>query len=264
MTQPRFARQRSGREYLWPFDPPHELMVPSTTTIIGGGVPKEALRYWAAKMVAEFAYDNVETWPHLKRADAVDLLKRAPFRFTEHKAEVGDCVHAAIETYLGRRAIVPMGKVERGYFDGAMAFLVDQEVEVLRAEATVFSRTHGYAGTADLFFRTPVLDGAAVVGDWKTAKAVYDETGLQLAASAFADFIADPDGHTEIEMPNCEYGVTIRLTTTGNYEAVPFQMTRKLFDIFLAAKVVADRESTFRTVRGLPLAPPRDEEKEAA
>jgi len=258
MTQPRFARQRSGREYLWPFLPPHELAVPSTTTITGKGVPKDALQFWAAKCVAECAYDRRRAWTNMDRGEAIDYLKRAPFRQRDKKAEVGDAVHSAIEAYLGNESELPLEKIERGYFEGALAFLVDNEVEVERAEATVFSRRHGYAGTADLFFRFggDGSDLGRLVGDWKTAKAVYDETALQLVASARADFIADPDGVTEHAIPgDIEYGVTIRLTPDGGYEAVPFHLTDELFDIFLAAKVVAGRETVFRTIRQLPIAP---------
>jgi hypothetical protein len=254
VTQPRLAYKRSGREYRWPARPPHELMVPSTTTIIGGGVPKDALKFWAAKSVAQWAYDHRDEWDKLPREAAVDLLKREPLRFTESKAELGDIVHAAIEAFLGRGG-EPTGLDERamGYFKGALAFLTDQVEDILLVERTVFSRTHGYAGTLDLVYTARQLPGP-VVGDWKTSKAVYDETSLQLAASAFADFVAGEDGVTEEPMPaGIEYGTTIRLTPTGLYEAVPFVLTDELFAIFLAAKTVADRESTFRTAREWPL-----------
>ena len=92
--------------------------------------------------------------------------------------------------------------------------------------------------------------------DWKTSKAVYDETALQLAASAFAEFIAGEDGVTEEPLPDgIEWGVTVRLTPDGDYEAVPFRMMREVFDVFLAAKVVAAREPVLRSSRDEALSP---------
>lgn len=250
MTAPKLAYKRSGREYRWPGKPPHELAVPSTTTIIGGGVPKEALKFWAAKMAAQYAVEHKGAWERLPKDDAVDLIKRAATRFTERKADLGTAVHAAIEAHLGHRGGPTLNEIEKGYARGALAFLEDHSVEVVRVESTVFSREHGYAGTFDLLYRSPSLPGV-IVGDWKTSKAVYDETALQLCASARADFIAEPDGVTEAYLPveDIDVGTTIRLAADGTYEAVPFLLTDEVFEVFLAAKVVAAREGILRGVR---------------
>ena len=40
--------------------------VKGVTTLIGSGMPKPALPYWSAKLVAEYVYDNFANLPNLK------------------------------------------------------------------------------------------------------------------------------------------------------------------------------------------------------
>ena len=61
MAGPQLARSpRKGRVYVWPPDSP-DREYPSVTTILSE-VAKPAIPYWAAKQVAEFAIDNVDSW----------------------------------------------------------------------------------------------------------------------------------------------------------------------------------------------------------
>jgi hypothetical protein len=256
------------RVYKWPPEPPHDLEVVGVTSIIGAGIPKPFLAPWSAKMVAEYAVDKLDSWAGLAKEDpkaAVDLLKRSPYRSTAEKADMGTIVHVAVEAYVRGEPLsdeqlaeelterrVPQSKWRstRGYVKGAVEFLSDLEPEILHSEATVYSREHGYAGTADLIAKLRVgKSRRPVVIDYKTSKAIYDEVGLQLCAYSRADFVGLNDG-TELPMPkNVRDGLAVRLTPTGRYEPAPFTLTDELFEVFLAARSVALGEDAIKNAR---------------
>jgi hypothetical protein len=271
MTQPAQAKRgaRGVRVYSWPPQPPHDLEVVSVTSVLSNGLPKPFLAPWSAKMVAEFAVEKRTAWLELADDDpraAIDLLKRAPYRTTSTKADMGTIAHAAIEAYLDGKALTKTqleGKLREakvpekswratsGYISGAMEFLHNHEPEVLHSEATVYSRTHSYAGTTDLVARLRVGGSQKVcVVDFKTAKSVYDENGLQLCAYARADFVGLGDG-SEVALANVpiEDGLIVRLTPSGSYELAHFALTDDLFDVFLAVQRVALGKETIAAAR---------------
>lgn len=248
------------RVYRWPPQPPHDIEAVGVTSIIEGGIPKPFLIGWAAKRTAECAVDDhdlVGAMLAKKGGErmAIDHLKGARYRDSSQKADRGTIVHAAVESYIDGKPVskdeleeqlhearVPrtMWKAAAGMVAGAMQFLADQEPEVLRSEATVYSRDHGYAGTCDLLVKMRIGKSTRhAIVDFKTSKAIYDETSLQLCAYSRANFIGLNDG-TEVPMPkNVRDGIAVRLMATGRYEPVPFALTDDLFDVFLAARTVA-------------------------
>jgi hypothetical protein len=264
VTTPRQARQSSGdgpRIYPWPPQPPHEFEVISVTSALKS-LPKPFLIGWAAKVAAECAVDDHEVISLLlakgdKRA-AIDHIKGARFRDMGKKADRGTIVHSAVELYLAGKTItkaevearleearVPKGmwKSASLMISGVTQYLQDTEPEVYWSESTVYSRTHGYAGTADLIARTHVGSSRVpAVLDVKTAKSIYDETALQLVGYARADFVGLDDG-TEVGLtPNdepIEYGIVVRPTPSGKYETATFSLTDALYDRFLAVLAVA-------------------------
>jgi hypothetical protein len=181
--------------------------IPSVTTILGRGLPKPALKFWAAKAVAEYAFDHQDAWTKLPRDGAVDLLKREPLRFTAAKANVGTAVHAAIAEYAQEGA-APEGlnDLEMGYYNAARSYLSEQAVEILESEATVYSRKYGYGGTFDLLQRR---DGVMEIADFKTSKAVYPDVALQLVAYSRAEFIGAAEG-IEKPLPEVRHGLIVR------------------------------------------------------
>jgi len=214
------------------------MQVPSVTGILGA-LPKDALKFWAAKSVAEWAYDHRDAWKDLPRSAAVDMLKREPLRFTKARARVGTAVHGAINAHaLGYDPPEDLTDEEWGYFNAALSYLADQKVQVIRTETTVYSRTHGYGGTFDLLQRRG--QGPIEVADFKTSKAVYPDVALQLVAYARADFIGDADTGEEIELPRASTGVIIRLAASGEYEAVPVDLDDEVWQSFLAVRGVYD------------------------
>ena len=206
------------------------------TSILAAGLPKPALQYWAARSVAEFAFDHAEAWASLPREAAIDLLKRAPYRTTSGRAGAGSAVHRAIDAHIKQIPCEDLTGQERGLYDAALAFLRERQPEMLRSEVTVYSRRHLYAGTADLLAR---IDGVPTMIDFKTGKAVYADYGIQLASSAFADFAADGDLEVPLdELGPFRTGLIVRLGGDGRFEAVRFRLDPGLFETFLAAKAI--------------------------
>ncbi len=273
MTVPNQAKtSKSGRTYAWPPQPPHEFEVVSVTRAISGGLPKPFLIGWAAKTAAECAVrDHDVVTSFLEKGDersAVDHIKGARFRDMEAKADRGTVVHAALESYLAGQKVdkdtieaqlteasVPKGlwRSAAAMINGLMEFLYDEEPEVLWSESTVYSRTHGYAGTADLVAKMRVGSSTVpVILDVKTSKRVYDETALQLAAYARADFVGLDDG-TEASLTAdgapVEYGVVVRPMASGRYEKVVFALTDDVFDLFLACLQVTALNGVLSSAR---------------
>lgn len=227
----------------------------SVTTILGGGLPKRALIYWAANQVAEFACDHVDEIKSLiaddERDAAYDLLKRSPWRKRDKAADVGTAIHEAIEAHvLGKPApewplpLRPrMLAFERFLAEYEPKFVpapvVGQKVElgdgILLAEAPVFNRTQHYAGTLDGVVE---IGGRTLVLDVKTsAKGIYPEIGMQLAAYRNAEFVGLPDG-SEQAMPATDGAVALHLPEDGTYELREIQADEETFRHFLYVREV--------------------------
>lgn len=285
MTQPALAKRGGGRYdspriYSWPPVAPHEFEVISVTSAISAGWPKPFLIGWAAKRTAECAVEDHDiVAAMLKKGDtsaAIAHLKGARYRDTAEKADRGTIVHAAVEAYLNekpltkeqveemlkeRRVPVDMWRSTARMIAGAMEFLWEREPQVSWSEATVFSREHGYAGTADIlgFMNLGGDNPVPVIIDFKTSKSIYDDTALQLVAYARADFVGLTDG-TEIPLVSDtgesvfgerhpEYGVVVRPTPGGTFELATFVLNDDLFDTFLGVLSTAKGVDTVSAAR---------------
>lgn len=277
MSNPKHSRKRSGRLYVWPPDPEegepqHE--VPSSTTLIGAGLPKPFLKWWAAGVAAEYAVENVDGWRNLPREDAIDLIKRAHHRYTTGRAALGTEAHDAVEDFLRGEDRFAKYEAEAdaiagpdpdtatldalassldlgvyGYYTAAKHFLTDFDAEPIEGgiEATVYNLTRGYAGTADLFC-TLVLpervgdheagERVTAIVDWKTSKRIYPSVAVQLASYAYGEFIGTDWGE-ELPVPDVDVGIGVRITEEGFYEAVPLEISDRVFAAFIAMKHVA-------------------------
>lgn len=276
MTAPKQARQGRSydapRTYAWPPLPPHEFEVISVTSAIGGGMPKPHLIGWAAKVTAEKAVDDhAIVAAMLDKGDergAIEHIKRARFADSGAKADRGTIVHGALEAYLAgkplsqetieaqlKEARVPlnMWKSAAAMIAGLMEFLYDEEPEVYWSESTVYSRAHGYAGTADLIARMRVGGTKQnVILDVKTSKAIYNETALQLCAYARADFVGQDDGTEAPLTPNGEaiqHGIVVRPTASGKYEKAVMTLTDDVYELYLACLTVARMKGVLDGVR---------------
>ena len=181
--------------------------VPGVTTLIKGGLPKPALPYWSARVVAEWVADNPDLTEDLKRmggrGPAVAFLKELPWQRRDDAAIRGTDVHALAERLVhGEEVEVPehLSAHVSGYAD----WLDSTGLEPLLTERPVASRQWRYAGTLDLIGK---LDGRLWLLDVKTSSGVYGSTALQLAAYGNAEFYLDADD-TEQPLPAVErYGV---------------------------------------------------------
>lgn len=237
-----------GRERYW-----------SVTTILRA-LPKDALKFWAAKTVAEFAYDDSANWLGMDRERAIDYLKREPLRFTGKRADLGSAVHAAAEAFSLGRPAKPFTNIDERR--AAAAFLTWShkfDVAFDATEFSVYSRKQRYAGTADCIVRIPLAkleelwpenpwdpaegaDHVRLLCDYKTGgdvaerKGIYPDVALQLNAYANADFIGAPGGSEET-IGHLDGAIALHLGPAG-YRIVPVRLGVDLFKAFLYVREV--------------------------
>ncbi len=263
MTTPKVGTiQRSGSRFY--VNPATKAKVPGVTSVVGM-LPKDFLRYWAAKVVAECAVDNIGPLVGLAmndRTGAIDYLKRAPGRNTNAAADVGSEVHDLVERMAKGQ---PIGRVHPDlapFVDGFREFIDEFEPEFLYLEQTVWSDTHGYAGSFDWIARmgeTPSTRrlecvGEVILGDNKTTRSgVHAEVAVQLAAYRNADHLLQADGSTE-PLPSIDGGAVLHLRPEG-WSLVPVRIDEDVFEVFLALRHVFDWDKDLaKNVLGAPLA----------
>ena len=234
--------------------------IPGVTGIIGKGVPKPAIPYWAARCVAEFVADEpekVEALRGLGRDPMVAALKGVPWTKRDEAAVRGTAVHALAERVIHGEA-VEVPEHLAGYVEGYVRFLDDFDVEPVLTEKSVANREHWYAGRFDSIVHIPTLGDRNIMVDLKTSTGVYGETSLQNAAYSAAEFYVN-DGAPEVEipMPLIEGIAVAHVTEYGTY----------LYDLgdrdvahaeFLAAKRIADSADRRKNLIGDPIEPPQE------
>jgi hypothetical protein len=221
--------------------------VPGVTTLIGKGLPKPALPYWSAKMVAEWVADNPDLTEDLKRmggrGPAVAFLKELPWAKRDEAAIRGTDVHALAEKVVnGEEVDVPehLAAHVQGYVD----WLDTTDLVPILTERPVASRQWQYAGTFDLIAN---LEGQTYLLDIKTSSGVYGSTALQLTAYGNAEFYLDQDG-TEQPMPTIDrYGV-LHVTDYGTtLHYLPADQNEAAWKDFLHVQFVGRRAKQIDT-----------------
>ncbi len=156
------------------------------TTLVGG-IPKPWLGGWAAKMVAEFAVEHRDAWLDLPKTDALKLLKGAPWSKRDDAGDRGTAIHDTIEAFVKKRpAPDGLSDDEAACANAAAEFLRARDSHILACELTVYSPTHGYAGTLDLWDIDQ--DGVPWILDWKSSASIYAEHAVQQTAYQNAEF----------------------------------------------------------------------------
>lgn len=269
---PRNARKSAGggRFYVWGDTERYW----SVTSIIGGGIPNDALKWWSAKVVAEFAHDELSNWMGMDREHAVDYLKREPFRFTGKRANVGSAVHAIAEAVALKKPAPDFRTLEERQIVAAfLAWVRRYAPTFVATEASVYSRAQKYAGTFDAIVEIEAaaleehphpwepLPGTTIIrllidyktgGDVAEGKGVYPEAALQLNAYANADFIGAPDG-SEQPIPPLSGAAVLQLGARG-WRLVPVRLDDEIFRAFLYAREVFRWALvTSKTVLGDPI-----------
>jgi len=195
---------------------------------------------------------------------------RAHEKLTQKAKEIGSGVHEYIEYRIRKYLGIPGGEEPQLPEGGAHAYQAFQtwaktvSFKPRLIEQVVYSVTHRYAGTLDILanvtvpagiyttrphpmmeeyrlkqhrcYNTGLPDGGSVmmIGDWKTSKAIYWESYLQVAAYAMA--IVEM-GHAQQPL----HAVIVRLpklATDPNFETcfIHADDMPDLFETFLSAK----------------------------
>lgn len=190
---------KRGHKYLLDGQP-----VKGVTTLIGSGMPKPALPYWSAKLVAEYVVDNFNNLPNLMtrdREEVIKFLKMIPWNQRDKAGARGTEIHAIAETIIHGGEAEVAGEFAP-YVNGYIEWLDKWEVIPILTEKVIANRVHGYAGTFDaiLKFNNGPLQNKTYLCDWKTSNGVYGEMAMQIAAYANADFYLDLNGN-EVALP---------------------------------------------------------------
>jgi hypothetical protein len=233
-------------------EPETGVKAPGVTSVIGM-LPKPFLTFWAAKMAAECAVDNIGSLVGLAMNDrqgAIDYVKGASRRYTKQRADIGSDAHDMFER-LARGEIVrrvhPDLEPYRAHFS---EFLDTVQPEFISLEDVAWSDTHNYAGSFDAIAK---VDGEIAVLDWKTSKATYPDVSLQATAYAYADKIIDADGN-ETPMPHIRAGAVLHITPE-QWAFKPVEVSDRVFEQFLALRKTFDWDrETSKQVIGKPVA----------
>jgi hypothetical protein len=214
--------------------------VPGVTTLISKGLPKPALMYWSAKMVAEWVADHPDLAEQMAaaggRSPFVAFLKQVPWEKRDTAAVKGTDVHDLAEK-LAHGQSVEVPEHLTGYVEAAVAFLDEWGFQPTLTERPCASRKWRHAGKFDAI--GTINNGQTVLIDWKTsASGIYGETALQLAGYAHSEFYVDDDG-TEHPMPKVDAGLGVWLTPNG-YEVYDLNITYDAYKAFLHVQFVAN------------------------
>lgn len=219
---------RSGRTYEWDGESYY-----SVTTILNV-LNKPALPNWAAKSVAEFVTKNYPVVSNLigngQNAEAIDLMKGAPWRQRDKAANLGTMVHQVIDSLSHGTPLFVEDDVVP-YLASFNDWLDHFKPEILVSEGTIFNRQYDYAGTLDIIAR---IDGLNWLIDIKSGKGVYPEHALQIAAYAQGEFIGHKDGQEE-PLPIIDKGAVLHLQKDG-YHFIPVNIGKEVYDSFLYAR----------------------------
>lgn len=241
----------------------------SVTTILGA-IPKDALKWWAAKSVAEFAVENSHIWLGMTPAAAVDWLKREPLRYTAKRADVGTIVHDIAEALALGKALPPFAdQEERQHARTFLHFAKTVAPTWIATECEVYHRTHRYAGRFDAIIELDPAHLLKIFGphhpwadivdrpirlliDHKTGKDIYPEVALQLNAYAGAEFIGAPDG-SEQPIPALDGLASLHLRAE-QWRLVPCKLDPSIHRTFLYVREVFRWKETMEAeVLGAPL-----------
>lgn len=225
---------------------------PGVTSVIGGKA-KPFLTPWAAKMVATAAVEKRELIAKMIEEvgedEAIKWLKGAPYRKSGAAADAGTNAHSIFEALLKGNPLGELTEDADLYRRHFADFLDKVQPEMVYAEESIWSETHGYAGTFDAFLK---IEGVPTIADWKTSNAVYPETSLQLAAYANADHIIRADG-TQVPMPKAERGVVLRVRPDEGWQLHELPIGPDVFEVFLSLRKLWDFTRIERSLVQKPL-----------
>lgn len=261
-------------------DPSSGVLLRSVTTILNQGSSNEALTFWAAKVVAETAMDNVSDMLRASRtedgrAEFIKWLKMEPTRRKDERADVGSAVHKLIECkVLGEPAPIRLlaDPELRPYIAHFNQWVKDWQIDFYASEMVVANYDDPFAGTLDyLFYSRPLAKKLGVPadtifpGDTKTGgtlngttydgsvHGVYASAGLQMAAYRAAPWGWLRDGERIKLPPRHDVGVILHLRPEG-YNMYPARCGDDMYEVFQLVRRVAEFNTGLaKNVIGEPL-----------
>lgn len=251
MTVPKVTTIKRGGSRFY-VEPESGLKVPGVTSIINM-LPKEFLRYWAAREVAQTAVDELGTIVQMTLRDpsaAVDHLKKAPDRNTRKAADVGTAAHDCFERMAKGQAVGRVTPELEPFIRHFEEFLRVVQPEYMFMEETVWSDKHQYAGSFDAY---ATIDGERAYIDYKTTRSgIHEEVGVQLAAYRYAEHILRNDG-SRVPNPPADGGAVLHVRPEG-WKLVPVKADEELFEVFLHLRKVFEYEREIKkTIVGRPI-----------
>jgi hypothetical protein len=244
VTLPKVSTIKRGgsRFYINPDD--GAVKVPGVTSVLGM-LPKDFLRYWAAKEVAQSAVDELGTVVSMVLRDpaaAVEHLKKAPDRNTRAAADIGTAAHDLFEKLARNEAVGRVHPDLEPFVRHFSEYLDVVQPEYHFLEETVWSDSRGpglaYAGSFDAY---ATVQGERIWIDNKTTRSgIHAEVGVQLAAYRFADHIIREDG-SRIPMPKADGGAVLHVRPEG-WKLVPVRADEGLFEVFMHLREVFNFE----------------------
>lgn len=222
------------------------------------GIPKDALKLWAARLVAEHVVDNIYDVKKMLdsggRGPTVHFLKELPNQKRDDAAVRGTDVHELAGPYIKGEPVEVPDHLEP-YVRGYAAYIEDWNPTTIHEELVVANREHGYAGTLDSIQDIPEL--GRVLVDYKTGSGVYGEYALQVAAYRHAEVYLDENGN-EHPMVQVDRALILHIKP-DDYELIPVDTSDAAFRKYLAAQanyVENVQSKKLDKLLGLPLEPP--------
>jgi hypothetical protein len=204
-------------------------------TGIVAAAPKEGIPRWAANTVAEYAVSYMDQWRDLPAMDAVDFLKRVPWRTRDRAAARGTEIHAVMERLMTAQPLGVPVELEP-WIQGAERFVQECFPEPELMETTCFNESHMHAGTFDFLGRLKAFPelGRCLI-DWKTGKSIYDDMGIQVVGgyALGAEYYLDAN-NVEHEWLTPDTALVCHLSATDGYQLHPVPMDRRWRRAFLA------------------------------
>lgn len=247
--------------------------VTGVTTLIKGGRPNEALKYWAAKEVAQYVVTHLhELLDYEDNLDGLfNLLRRVPDSVRNAAAVRGTKLHVLAEKLVDGAEVELPEDIE-GHVTSYVTFLDAWKVEPVLVEATVGSRTWAYGGTCDLVAdvtlpmpitreQAPWLEADIPAGtrmrmlfDPKTARSgIFPDAAYQMAAYRYAEVYLDADGN---EQPMADLGIEMAAAVHVRGDAaevVPVNAGEETFRTFTYLATVARRVDGDKALIGAPV-----------
>jgi hypothetical protein len=192
----RLVRRDHGRGHSYRLD---DRKAYGVTTAISRGFPIN-LKQWGADAAANYA---IEHWAELSDLGLAQRLDR--MRYAHRDLLAGAALRGSDLHGFGERIVhgetVEIPDEYRGPAEAYARFLDTWEIEPIATETPLANTEYGYAGTADLWARIGVHDGAVALIDLKTGRSVYESVALQLAAYRNADLWQPEAGVENGEVP---------------------------------------------------------------